>query len=79
MANNRATAAEIARIPSLDEWPDLPARERERRERVLADIRLRLAENGPHRAVPAPERGRLFMPFSALKGYGELVKDAEGE
>lgn len=71
--------AELAHIPSLDEWPDLGARELERRARVLADIRQRVVEHGPHRAVAAPERGRLFMPFAALKGYDDLVKCVEGE
>lgn len=74
-----AIEAELARIPSLDEWPDLGARELERRARVLADIRQRVVEHGPHRAVAAPERGRLFMPFAALKGYDDLVKCVEGE
>lgn len=74
-----AIEAELARIPSLDEWPDLGARELERRARVLADIRQRVVEHGPHRAVAAPERGRLFMPFAALKGYDDLVKCVEDE
>lgn len=74
-----AIEAELARIPSLDEWPDLGARELERRARVLADIRQRAVEHGPHRAVAAPERGRLFMPFAALKGYDDLVKCVEDE
>lgn len=74
-----AIEAELARIPSLDEWPGLDTRERERRDRVLADIRQRVAEHGPHHAVAAPERGRLFMPFAALKGYDDLVKCVEDE
>lgn len=74
-----AIEAELAHIPSLDEWPDLGARELERRARVLADIRQRVVEHGPHRAVAAPERGRLFMPFAALKGYDDLVKCVEDE
>lgn len=74
-----AIEAELACIPSLDEWPDLGARELERRARVLADIRQRVVEHGPHRAVAAPERGRLFMPFAALKGYDDLVKCVEDE
>lgn len=74
-----AIEAELARIPSLDEWPDLGARELEQRARVLADIRQRVVEHGPHRAVAAPERGRLFMPFAALKGYDDLVKCVEDE
>lgn len=73
------TAAELARIPAIDEWPGLDTRERERRARVLADIRQRVVERGPHRAAASPERGKLFMPFAALKGYDDLVKDVEDE
>lgn len=71
-------AEELARVPELDAWPGLSARERERRAVVLADIRRRIARDGPHEAVPSPERGRLFQPFAALKGYDELTRETEG-
>lgn len=54
----------------------LPALEQERRARILDDIRQRIALDGPRVAVPSPDRGRLFMPFAALKGYERLVEEA---
>lgn len=66
-------------LPGLDSWPGLAPQERERRARILRDIGLRLAEEGPRRAVPSPERGRLFVPFAALDGYGALLSEVEGE
>lgn len=64
-------------IPGIERWPDLPELEREHREAVLADIRRRVEADGPRVAVAAADRGRLFMPFAALKGYGELVESVE--
>ena len=55
----------------------LPALEQERRARILDDIRQRIALDGPRVAAPSPDRGRLFMPFAALKGYEQLVEEAE--
>lgn len=52
--------------------------ERERRTLVLADIAQRIRADGPHRAVPSDDRGRQFLPFDALKGYDEMVAQAEG-
>ena len=51
--------------------------ERERRAWTLDQIRRRILEDGPRRAVASPERGRLFMPFAALEGYGEMLVEAE--
>lgn len=55
-------------VPGIDTW-----------EGILRDIRMRIAEGGPRRAVADPARGRLFMPFAALEGYGEMLGDVEGE
>ena len=66
-------------MPSDDTWPEITDRERERRAVVLAAIRRRIAEDGPREAVPSPERGRLFQPFAALKGYDEMTRETEGE
>lgn len=55
----------------------LPALEQERRARILDDIRQRIALDGPRIAASSPDRGRLFMPFAALKGYEQLVEEAE--
>ena len=65
-----------ASIPSLDVWPDISVAERSYRARVLGDIALRVAEEGMPTAAPGDERGRQFMPFAALKGYEEAVKNA---
>ena len=70
-------AAELALVPGADTWPGLADRERERRAVVLAAIRRRIEEDGPHEAVPSPERGRLFQPFAALKGYDEMTRETE--
>ena len=64
-------------IPGIERWSDLPELEREHREAVLADIRRRVEADGPRVAMAAADRGRLFMPFAALKGYGELVESVE--
>lgn len=68
---------ELRGLPSCDAWPDLPEYERERRKRILWEISLRIMKDGPHRARPADERGRQFMPFAALRGYGEMLKEEE--
>ncbi len=66
-------------VPGMEAWEGLQPMERERREGVLRGIRLRIAESGPRRAAADPARGRLFMPFAALEGYGEMLKHVEGE
>lgn len=72
-------AGELALVPGDDTWPEITNRERERRAVVLAAIRRRIVEDGPHEAVASPERGRLFQPFAALKGYDEMTKETEGQ
>lgn len=69
--------ADLERVPSIHEWPCLSPYEQERRKFILAEIRQRIQECGPHRARIDPQRGRLFMPFAALKGYNELVENEE--
>ena len=70
---------------ALDVVPDASAREglglmeREHREWVLDQIRRRIAEDGPRRAVASPELGRLFMPFAALEGYEGVITKVEEE
>lgn len=68
-----------ARIPDASAWPDLPGPERERRQAVLDDIRRRVAEDGPRTAWDHPDRARQFLPFDALKGYGEMLDEIMGE
>lgn len=53
--------------------------ENERRQAILRDIEKRRSLDGPHVARAHPDRARQFMPFAALKGYGELVRDREEE
>lgn len=71
--------AALDTVPGVDTWQGLQPMERERREGILRDIRMRIAERGPRRAVPSPERGRLFMPFAALEGYEEMLVETEEE
>lgn len=77
----RQTALQAARraagIPSPDIWAGISADERAYRERVLNDIARRVAEEGIHAAVPGDDRGRQFMPFAALKGYDDIVRDSQ--
>ena len=75
MANEIALQA--AGIPSPDIWADISADERAYRKRVLDDIARRVAEEGVHTAVPGDDRGRQFMPFAALKGYDDIVRDSQ--
>ena len=70
-------AIQAARIPSPDIWAGISADERAYRERVLNDIARRVAEEGIHAAVPGDDRGRQFMPFAALKGYDDIVRDSQ--
>lgn len=67
----------ISALPTAETWPDIGSQERERRERILWEISLRIMEDGPRRAVPSPERGRQFIPFAALKGYDEMLAQTE--
>lgn len=71
------TAIKAAGIPSPDIWAGISADERAYRKRVLDDIARRVAEEGVHTAVPSDDRGRQFMPFAALKGYGDIVRDSQ--
>lgn len=70
-------ARRAAGIPSPDIWAGISADERAYRKRVLDDIARRVAEEGVHTAVPGDDRGRQFMPFAALKGYDEIVRDSQ--
>lgn len=79
MREGDQAASGIDAVPDIDTWEGLQPMERERREGILRDIRMRIAEGGPRRAVADLARGRLFMPFAALEGYGEMLGDVEGE
>ena len=68
---------QAAGIPSPDIWAGISADERAYRKRVLDDIARRVAEEGIHAAVPGDDRGRQFMPFAALKGYDDIVRDSQ--
>lgn len=70
-------ARRAAGIPSPDIWAGISADERAYRKRVLDDIARRVAEEGVHTAAPGDDRGRQFMPFAALKGYGDIVRDSQ--
>lgn len=70
-------AGQAAGIPSPDIWAGISTDERAYRKRVLDDIARRVAEEGVHTAVPGDDRGRQFMPFAALKGYDEIVRDSQ--
>lgn len=71
-------ARQAAGIPSPVIWASISADERAYRSRVLDDIARRVAEEGVHAAVPDDDRGRQFMPFAALKGYDDIVRDSRG-
>lgn len=79
MREGDQVAGGLDAIPPVDTWAGLRPMERERREGILRNIRMRIAKDGPRRAVADPARGRLFMPFAALEGYGEMLGDVEGE
>lgn len=70
-------ARRAAEIPSPDIWAGISADERAYRSRVLDDIARRVAEEGIHTAIPGDDRGRQFMPFAALKGYDDIVRDSQ--
>lgn len=70
--------AALDAVPDAGAWEGLGPMEREHRKWVLDQIRRRIAEDGPRRAVASPERGRLFMPFAALEGYEGMIRDVEG-
>ena len=70
-------ARRAAGIPSPDIWAGISADERAYRKRILNDIARRVAEEGVHTAVPDDDRGRQFMPFAALKGYNDIVRDSQ--
>ena len=78
-ATRTATEAAIqaAGIPSPSIWAGISADERAYRSRVLDDIARRVAEEGIHTAIPGDDRGRQFMPFAALKGYDDIVRDSQ--
>ncbi len=71
------TAIQAAGIPSPDIWAGISADERAYRSHVLNDIARRVAEEGVHTAIPSDDRGRQFMPFAALKGYDDIVRDSQ--
>lgn len=76
---DRGGAGELlADLPVPNDWPGLPLPELERRAALLAEIRRRVEEDGPRRASAGPGRGRLFIPFAALRGYEEMIAEAGG-
>lgn len=70
-------AIRAAGIPSPSIWAGISADERAYRSRVLDDIARRVTEEGIHTAIPSDDRGRQFMPFAALKGYNDIVRDSQ--
>ena len=70
-------AWEAAGLPSPDSWAGISDDERRYREGVLLDIARRVAEEGLDVPIPGDYRGKQFMPFAALKGYGDVISDAE--
>lgn len=76
---DRGGAGELlADLPVPSDWPGLPLPELERRGALLAEIRRRVEEDGPRRTSAGPGRGRLFIPFAALRGYEEMIEEASG-
>lgn len=71
--------AALDAVPDISTWEGLDPMERERRAWTLDQIRRRIMEEGPRQAREAPERGRLFMPFAALEGYGKMIAGTEGD
>lgn len=53
--------------------------EAERRRAILTDIERRLEKDGEHIAASSPHRARQFMPFAALDGFTELIKETEAK
>ncbi len=51
--------------------------ERDRRIALLRDIEERVRQDGTHVARGHDDRARQFMPFAALKGYHDLVRERE--
>ena len=72
-------AWDAAELPPADTWPGLSQAEREYRAQVLDGIALRVAEDGVRVSAPDPDRGKLFMPFAALKGYDGVIAEVERE
>lgn len=66
-----------AGLPTPDVWSGLSADEREYRAQVLDRIAQRVAVDGVRVSAPSPDRGSQFMPFAALKGYEEVIAEAE--
>lgn len=72
-------AWDAAKLPPADTWPGLSQAEREYRAQVLDGIARRVAEDGVRVSAPGPDRGKLFMPFAALKGYDGVIAGVERE
>ncbi len=51
--------------------------EKSYRANILAAIERNINNNGPHKAQPHDSRARQFMPFAALKGYADMVRQEE--
>lgn len=73
MREGDQAASGLEAMPGIGTWEGLQPMELERRDGILRDIRMRIEEGGPRRAAAGPARGRLFMPFAALEGYGEML------
>lgn len=61
----------------IDARDPIGVEEKAYRRAVLHDLERRVEVTGAHVARDSPERARQFMPFAALKGYGELMRDKE--
>lgn len=69
--------AAIDAMPDVSAWEGLGPMEREHRKWVLDQIRRRIAEDGPRRAVASPDRVRIFMPLEAFEGYEGMITEVE--
>lgn len=67
MPDDHEIDSALQALPDISVWEHLSADERAHRESVLFDIARRIQEEGPYVPKPDPSRGRIFLPFAALK------------
>ena len=68
-----------AELPSINSWPDISAEQANYRKYVLDQIANRVSQDGIRTCKSSATRAKQFMPYAALTGYGNVVKNVANE
>ena len=79
MPKKDSTTEAIPKTAKQDLLSVADPQEKEYRATILAAIERNINNKGSHKAQPHDSRARQFMPFAALKGYADMVRQEESK